>query len=330
MAGAQSTPKEQVQGLVTRSESASSSPAEQEGESDSRLLGLSRRIDRVTAKLSHFRDRAPGLIRAARIIGFVLAIGVLIFVGYRASKGVDLNDLRWGPIAGALVGFIVYWLCLGQAWSVISGSPMNRQAVATWCRTQVLRYFSGGLLSNAARATTVQGRKRDKLAAVIGENLTMLAAAVTLGGLFRAVGEKLIYIPLVFAVLGPFVLLRLVRGKTTLTHAKVARATVWYLVAFAAFAGASVLAQAGVGPTTHDLRIAGAACLAWAVGILVVVAPSGLGAREAIYVGLLANALPEGLPAAGAITSRLIMIAAELLVLVAVAGPWWNRVKAKE
>lgn len=308
---------------MTQSESAPSSSAEQSAEPAGG--GLSVGIRRIDAKLNHLREHAPRLLLIGRLIGYVLAIGTVIFVGYRASQGVKLGDLNWWPIAGSLVGFVVYWLCLGRAWSSISGSAMSRTAMATWCRTQVLRYVPGGLLAPAARATSVEGRKRDKLAAVIGENVAMLAVAIALGGVLRALGEKFIYLPLALAAVGPFVLLHLVRGRTTLTNRKIAGAMTWYLIGFAAYAVASVLAQAGVGDTPHAVRIAGAACLAWAVGLVIVFAPGGIGAREAVYVGLLANALPDGVPAAGAVTSRLVMIAAELLVLIVVAGPWWSQ-----
>ncbi len=48
-------------------------------------------------------------------------------------------------------------------------------------------------------------------------------------------------------------------------------------------------------------------------------APSGLGVREVVYVGLLSGAFAHGEPAAGAVVLRLVTIAAELLVLVASA-----------
>ena len=53
---------------------------------------------------------------------------------------------------------------------------------------------------------------------------------------------------------------------------------------------------------------------------MVVVAPSGLGVREVVYVGLLAGALAKGEPAAGAVVLRLVTIVAELLVLVGSAA----------
>jgi uncharacterized membrane protein YbhN (UPF0104 family) len=55
----------------------------------------------------------------------------------------------------------------------------------------------------------------------------------------------------------------------------------------------------------------------------VIIAPSGLGVREVVYVGLLAGVFAKGEPAAGAVVLRLVTIVAELLVLLASGG--WHR-----
>jgi uncharacterized membrane protein YbhN (UPF0104 family) len=69
------------------------------------------------------------------------------------------------------------------------------------------------------------------------------------------------------------------------------------------------------------LAVAGAASVAWAAGLVVVIAPSGVGVREVVYIKLLSGTLPFAELAAGAVTMRLAMIVAELGVLLLAGRP---------
>ena len=282
-------------------------------------------IKRVDSALAAVRERAPGLLRWARLIGYPAAVALVAYVGYRASKGVSFDSLRPLPIAIATVLFAVYWTLLGRGWSVISGSHVTRQGMATWCRTQVLRYVPGSFLAPAARATSVEGRKRDKLATIVGEQVVQLCAGIGVAGILLTIGGSPLFAPLIVAFAVPFGIHHLIRGRTTLSDRRMLHAGLWYVVAFLVYGAANVCAQIGVGHTTDNVRIAGAACLAWAVGVVIIFAPGGLGAREAVYVKLLGSRLPVGVPAAGALAGRLASIIAELLVLLIVAGPWYRR-----
>ena len=93
------------------------------------------------------------------------------------------------------------------------------------------------------------------------------------------------------------------------------------MIAFLAYAILAVLVQVAVSGAVDVVAIAGASCLAWAAGLVVVIAPSGIGVREVVYVELLAGTLPHAELAAGAVTMRLIMIAAELGVLLLAGRP---------
>jgi uncharacterized membrane protein YbhN (UPF0104 family) len=94
-----------------------------------------------------------------------------------------------------------------------------------------------------------------------------------------------------------------------------------YLGAFAAYLAAAVLVQAAVSGWQDPLTVAGAAALAWGAGLVVVIAPGGIGVRELVYTELLAGSLPRGEAVAGALTFRLVTIAAELAVLVVAGRP---------
>ncbi|HET8717255.1 MAG TPA: hypothetical protein VFM50_05835, partial [Nocardioidaceae bacterium] len=61
--------------------------------------------------------------------------------------------------------------------------------------------------------------------------------------------------------------------------------------------------------------------VAWAVGLVVVIAPGGVGVREVVYVWLLSGLYPTGELETAAIASRLVTVLAELVVLAVVTRP---------
>jgi glycosyltransferase 2 family protein len=71
----------------------------------------------------------------------------------------------------------------------------------------------------------------------------------------------------------------------------------------------------GLRSPTYPLYVAGASCVAWAVGLVVVFAPGGVGVRELVYVWMLSGLYPTDQLRAAAVTSRLVTVAAELVVL---------------
>jgi uncharacterized membrane protein YbhN (UPF0104 family) len=79
--------------------------------------------------------------------------------------------------------------------------------------------------------------------------------------------------------------------------------------------------QGAVSGAHDSLEVAGAAGVAWAVGLVVVIAPSGLGVREVAYVGLLGTSFARADLVAAAVVLRAVTIAAELLVLLAFGRP---------
>jgi uncharacterized membrane protein YbhN (UPF0104 family) len=72
---------------------------------------------------------------------------------------------------------------------------------------------------------------------------------------------------------------------------------------------------------TEVFEVAGAAAIAWAAGLVVVIAPSGLGVREVVYVALLAGTFSNTEATTAAVTMRLVTVVAELAVLVFLGRP---------
>jgi uncharacterized membrane protein YbhN (UPF0104 family) len=267
------------------------------------------------------RARIAPLIPALRTAGFAAAVAIVIYIGIRAFGEVRLSDLEWWPLPFAVLGAGAWWLLLGRAWGLIASGRSSRRDVSVWCRTQALRFIPGGLWAPASRASVVRGGSLDKLSAVIGENLAVLSAALVVGGAALALAGRLPWLALVLAAGVPWLSARLLAGRIHVTPERMLRAFGNDVVAFLAYGVAAVLVQLAVSGWREPLAVAGAAAVAWAAGLVVVFAPSGVGVREVVYVGLLAGSLPSGEAAAGAVTMRLAMIVAELAVLVIAGRP---------
>jgi uncharacterized membrane protein YbhN (UPF0104 family) len=110
-------------------------------------------------------------------------------------------------------------------------------------------------------------------------------------------------------------------GRIRVTPRRAVQGAVNYLLAFLAYAAGAVLVQVAVSGAVDVPLVAGAALLAWAAGLVVVIAPSGIGVRELVYVELMASSLPTAELAAGAVALRLVSILAELGVLLVAGRP---------
>lgn len=257
-------------------------------------------------------ERRARLIGVARALGFVASLAIVAIVAVKAVRDAPERELDWGLIAAAVAASVIWWVLLARGWALLMRGRWVLADAAVWCRTQALRYLPGGFWAPASRLAVAEGGLPDRLRTVAAENVGALVAGVAIGGAGLALGGRWVWAPLVLAVLLPLALVRM-RLLPPGSPATVPT----YVGAFAAYAVAAVLAQAAVSGFEDAVLVAGAACIAWAVGLVVVIAPSGLGVREVVYVGLLTGVLGAGEPAAGAVVLRLVTIAAELLVLVA-------------
>ncbi|MGH3414153.1 MAG: hypothetical protein ACRDY3_01775 [Acidimicrobiales bacterium] len=277
----------------------------------------------VTAGAEHLRTRAPRAVAALRLVLYLCAVAVVAVMAYLASRDVHPSSLRPWPLLGAFALALVWWSCLALGWGFLVGDTRRHGAVASWCRTQVARYLPGGIWAVAARATTVRGRLRDKFTAVTVENVIVLLTALAVGGAWSA-AHDVRWLPLVALAAVPLVGSRWLERRTRVTGRAVRRTEATYAVGYVAYGVLAVLVQAAVSgwpEPSQLLSVAGAACVAWAVGLVVVFAPGGLGVRELVYVGMLAGVYPRGELLAAAVASRLVMILAELVVLAVTARP---------
>ena len=154
----------------------------------------------------------------------------------------------------------------------------------------------------------------------------MLAASVGVAALWLTVHNPA-WLPLAVVIVLPILGARWLERRTKVTRTGVVRTTGIYAVGYVAYGITGVLTQlsvSGIRHPTYPLFVAGAACAAWAVGLVVVFAPGGIGVREVVYVWMLRDFYPRADLQAAAVSSRLVTVLAELTVLALVSVPVWR------
>lgn len=292
--------------------------------------GLPSRWEQLRAHLARWERRLPWLVELVRAVYLPLSLVLVGFIGYEAFTKVTLSNIRLWPILVAYATALLWWLALAAGWSTLVTERIKPAPMAAWCKTQVARYLPGGIWAPVARATTVQGRIRDKTAAVAAENIVVLATSVGVAGVWLTVHDPR-WAGLVVVALLPIPAGRWLERRTRVTSTGVVRTTGLYIVGFVAYGLSGLLSQvavSGVRSPTYPLYVAGAACLAWAVGLVVVFAPGGVGVRELTYIALLSHLYPRAELQAAAVTARLVTVLAELTVLATVSSPLWRRAES--
>jgi glycosyltransferase 2 family protein len=283
-------------------------------------LGL-RSVRSLRARLRPLAARVRPLVPLLRVLGFSGAVAIVAYMGFRAAREVKPDELAFWPLPLALLGAATWWLLLARGWALLLTGHSTRGDISTWCRTQALRFLPGGIWAPASRVTVVHGGTLDKLSTVAAENLLALSAAVAIGGVCLGAAGRPLFFALGPALAVPLVAARYLQKHSRIAPARTLTATGNYVLAFLAYGGAAILVQAAVSGDTHLAAVAGAGTIAWAAGLVVVIAPSGVGVREVAYVALLSGMFPEAELAAAAVTMRLIMIVAELVVLLVAGRP---------
>ena len=134
----------------------------------------------------------------------------------RAARS-SATSSHWGWIAASLPAVALWWILLANGWALLVEGRTTRHDVSVWCRTQALRFLPGGIWAPASRATVVHGSMAEKIAAVAGENLLALGAAVSIGGVAMALAGPVWWIALAPALLVPLVAARRLEGRIRVT-----------------------------------------------------------------------------------------------------------------
>jgi hypothetical protein len=284
------------------------------------------RAVRAHALVAALRGRVPRLVAVLRVVYYPAAVALVAWMGIDAARGLE-QQVNWAAVAGSILAAVLWWLAQAYSWANLVSERFEHDQVGRWCRTQVTRYLPGGIWAPLARSTLVHGRIRDKLAAVTVEGVIQLCLALAVGALWMIFRQPR-FLPMAVLAFLPLALAGWLQRRTQVSRRGIVRASLVAGAGWVAYGVAAVLAQVavtGVQDHIYPLYVAGAACVAWAVGLVAVFAPSGVGVREVVYVWFLSGLYPRPELQGASVLQRLVTIAAELAVLIAIGLPWLRR-----
>lgn len=274
-------------------------------------------------------------------VAFVLAVMLFAWLGLRGRFDDVGAALRHTSVAGVVAGLGLVLLGLsatGLLWLRTMAALEARLPVvpglATFFVGQLGKYIPGSVWSIGAQAGLA---RRDNVPARVTvaagllflgyhvDTAVLLGASTLLaGGLDSPWPAWVSWIALVVAMVGllpPVVRLaaRRVAGRDVRLVGKDTAATVVLMsIAWSAYALALVLFSPGT-PWRDLTALGGAFAAAYAVGVVVVFAPAGVGAREAMLVLLLAPITGVAQATALALLARVVHTGADALM----AAGWW-------
>jgi uncharacterized membrane protein YbhN (UPF0104 family) len=296
--------------------------------------------------------------RWVKLGSLALALGFLSYGLYaeRASVAAALQDLAWYSVAGAAVAVIAGLGCMMLSWRALLadlGSPLPLSAaIRILFVAQLGKYIPGAVWAAAAQVELGRGHqvppRRSATAAAVSLLVSLatalLVAAVALplssGDAARKYWWALalalpallgLYPPLTSAVVNR--LLRLAKRpplERRISTAGMARTVAWSLfgwVFLSVQAWLLVMDMTGKGLAVLPLA-AGAYALAWAVGLILIPFPGGVGPRELALIAALGPIMTPGAAIVVAVTSRLVMTIGDLAWALLAVGLGWNARRA--
>jgi hypothetical protein len=289
----------------------------------------------------------------------VLAVLAVVFLLYTAARNWSrLPDIEWrfrpGWLALCVAMLAVFQAIQAQVWTWMVhalGSPLPRaKAWSIWCVTLLARYVPsnvGMIVGRTAMAEREGVPKRVTMASVFYQLGVTLGGAAAVGAYFvielpnlqdqparfAALAIPLLALigldPLVFPRLADFALRRLGSEPLPLALSRVQVIALMGISAVSfAVAGVAVWALAEAiqshGVAAHDVPVViGAYSVGYAISVLTVFLPGGLGAREGAMVFALKTVMPLAVAIAVPIAIRLLQIGVE--VVYATLTPVWAR-----
>lgn len=270
------------------------------------------------------------LVVAAIVASLTLAIGLQ----WDAIATFDWR-LAWLPFVGAvaifavcpLAGAVAFWLLIRD----LTGCARLGPCTSVWARSFAARYVPTGALTVAVRIVErerVGATRRQIVSATVWEQVAagLTAAAVALVA-FAAAGRMppstvlAVLTGAVPLVGGGYWILRrrfdalYIAHPRALAAASAVSAAGWLAAGTAAWLFIGSIAGGGA---PGFFFVVGGFAAAWLAGFVIPFAPSGLGAREAVLVGVLAPAVGAAAATALAVGLRLAGIAADLVVVAGV------------
>lgn len=282
-----------------------------------------------------------GRLRTVAALVFLAAVAAFAVLGLRGrydEVAQALRDTSVGGVGAALVLVVAGLLATGLLWlrlmARLDGSMPPVDGLATFFVGQLGKYIPGSVWSIGAQAELARRHAvPTRTTAAAGllflgyhvDTAVLLAAAtVVTGGLESPWPTWVAWVAVIAAgtVFAPPVVRRLgglVAGcevrlgwKDTLVIGAL-MATTW-----GAYAGALVVLSPGR-PWGQVAALGGAFAAAYAVGVVVVFAPAGVGAREAVFVLLVTPVTGLGAATALALLARVVHTGGDALT----ASGWW-------
>ena len=287
------------------------------------------------------------LLQAARL-GFVVACIVALTVSFRghgAEIAAALADVTIPGLAIALLATAVGHVATVRVWmQVIDAFGLRiptAQSSAIYLVSQLGKYIPGSLWSIGAQAQ-MAARFRAKPRVTAGAGLVTLGYFVGSGALVSATlaSVGLVETPWPRALnavaaavcaiaLTPPVVKRAAAiaagASPTLTWRRTAATLAWCTLLWTAW---SIGLVAPFGDYAHLVTAVGAFGICYAVGVLVILAPAGIGPREALLIALLAPTSSVAHAAALALVSRLVHATVDVSA-AAVSWLWARNTRAE-
>jgi hypothetical protein len=297
-----------------------------------------------------------------RRVVVALAVLAAVFLAYTVSRNWSrLPDIEWrfrpGWLALSVAALVVFQGVQAQIWTWMLhslGTPLPAaRAWSIWSVTLLARYVPtnvGMIVGRTAMAEREGVPKRVTMASIIYQLGATFAGAAAVGAYFVIVLPQLqdqpvrfaaLALPLlalvaldphVFPRLADFALRRLGSEPLPLALSRTA------VLAYAAIAAASFMvvgvsvwafAEAIHGVRAPDVpAVVGAYSVGFAVSVMTLFLPGGLGAREGAMVAALSPVMPLTVAIAVAVAIRLLQIGVE--VVFATLTPVWARRRSLE
>lgn len=294
-------------------------------------------------------QQARTLLRAPFTRFVVIGVVVVAWAWFLGTQLEGLRSYSWQIGAGSLLlatacgaayflGLAVCWTWLLRSVAGATGSIALAAGVRVWTSSMLSRYVPGNiwhLLGRVAFAGSLGVSKGQVLAsAAVEQLLTLVGAAAVFAlsvpfwrGSPGAYLWLLLLVPVALLLLhprlsGPVVALaaRLLRrpelawrysyGEIVGIVAAYTAANLASGLALLVVLGALAPVDAGAGAL-----VIGVSGLAWAVGYLSFLTPSGLGVREAVLAALLAQIVPLPVAAVGSLIYRLVLSVGEVVAV---------------
>lgn len=289
-----------------------------------------------------------------RLHAGLVTVSIVLMIAVLARQWEQIEAMEWSIrpilITLAVAGLTLHFFLAAYGWHLITralgGHIVVRRSIQIWLLSSLTRYLPGGIWSYASRASMAKQENMSIPTVTISlylETILLAAASLAVGLPSLLVSSGLpvtrLQAGLLLALFTLMVhprflgLLRRLPGPVGEAFAKVRLPTtlqlvglyVYYLALFMLFGLVfSIFAK-----SLHDLPLqifpylAASIALAFCIGFITIIFPSGIGIREGVLFLLLSAVLPGSVSLLIAVASRLWVTCAEAIA-VSIALLWRN------